>query len=133
MVRRGKRERKRLLSIHGHVPPQYRCPLPAPTFLGREEWTVCPPWDVVLGKCFLHFLPIDAGVIERNSRLFEVTCPRLLKEGWHIHQHDVVVEYEDSGYFNTLSTIAYVHVFIRHFRADQLIIQLVVTSVEFTS
>lgn len=127
-IRRGRRFRNELYRIHLRIPPQHRYIIPRPRRIDKHLRTVNIPPDLALGNHDMFWLEVDRSDFCRYKRIFELTCPDLLGQGWHIHEHDILLQYNDVRYFKQSKTmIGMVYVYIRHFRADQLIMQLVIT------
>lgn len=103
--------------------------IPVPRIIGQETLFVDIPSCVREGTQFLVFLPTEMEIFNRHRRLFQLTCNDLLLQGWHIHLHDVLLEYENCSKFrNAVCAEAIVTVIVRFFRADQLIVQILITS-----
>lgn len=69
--------------------------IPVPRLIGQDRACVNVPAETQRGDKFLFFLATESAVFERHAELFRLTCSDLLIEGWHIHRHDVILEYEN--------------------------------------
>lgn len=109
-------------------------PIPDIKLVGKHRKEVEVPECVRQGEAFLAFLPMESHIFDRHIRLFQRCCKKLFRQGWHIHRHDIILEYANDLEFALLKENETIHatvdMYVRHFRADQLIVHLVINPLQ---